>query len=103
VAPAGRAPVKSIYSLIWLIGALLVIATFDRIPDPPSSKPEPQFSEISVHADSVAAITPSGFVIPSCTQIPAVVADAVEYFPRTSRLVLVERAADASPPLRCQL
>jgi hypothetical protein len=96
-----KSPIKSICCMVWILGALLMIATLDKIPDPPAANPKhAQISASCLDKHSVAART-------LCVSIDAlfhlpvriVVADAVELLPYSDQIVLVERAADSSPPL----
>jgi hypothetical protein len=86
--------------MVWILGALLMIATLDKIPDPPAAKPNhTELSASCLHEQSVAADTVCVF-IDALFHLPVriVVADAVELLPYNDRIVLVERAADSSPP-----
>jgi hypothetical protein len=91
---------KSICCMAWILGAMLLIATLDKIPDPPAAhRNNAGISASCPHEHSVAAVTPRAFInAPSHLPVRSVVADAVELLPHNHRIVLIERAADPSPP-----
>ena len=92
---------KSISHAIWILGALLVIATLDALPDPPAVNPSiAQCKVLQLHHYSRDAVTPRcdslGTSYPIAVSL--VVADACEPNHRSYRMVLTRRATDSSPP-----
>jgi hypothetical protein len=86
--------------MIWILGALLVIATLDNIPDPPAATPSAsQFCTTCLYEYSVAVVTPNGFV-GALFRLPltSAVADAVARSLPNRSIVLIDYAADLPPP-----
>lgn len=91
---------KFFTQIVWLLGALLVIATLDNVPDPLANSPsKTQFSVSSLHEHSVDVVTPIGFAgLPAFLPAESCPTDGVESLLYSDRDVAVEHAADPSPP-----
>jgi hypothetical protein len=91
---------KSTWRLIWILIGFVVLAGVDRVPDPPSAKPDAvQFSILSPHELPVAFGTTSDFRIISFwrPERPAAFVPSAFGLP-TTRIEPLEQAADPSPP-----
>jgi len=85
-------------SLILIFIALLVIATLDKIPDPPAANPGATRFSSFVYKSSVPVVIPNHF-ISALFHLPlAAVADFIDNSPRKCPIVLVDHAADLPPP-----
>jgi hypothetical protein len=88
--------------MIWLLGALLVVAMLDKVPDPPAAKPSnTQVSAYCMLEHGTAAVpllAPIG-VQPETRiwQITAV--ENPQTFPFRDLLIRIEQAGDPSPPI----
>jgi hypothetical protein len=92
---------KWIWCVIWILGALLVIASLDKLPDPPAANPSGAAFKASL-THECAPGTPSRFCEPariffrSTSQLTA--SDFSPVHLLHGRMVLMEQAADPSPP-----
>jgi len=96
-----RAHMRSVWCTIWLLGALLVIAMLDNLPDPPAANPTTaRFEASCLHQDTAGSATPADTSSGTSFRLSVcfAVTDAFESHPRNSRLALTEHAADPSPP-----
>jgi hypothetical protein len=95
--------VSAIRCVIWILGALLVLATLDSVPDPPAANPISVKSGTAVAAPGALAPDIRGVTLPSALSVPIVCFTASRGMQTDSRtrqpLTLTEQAADASPPL----
>jgi hypothetical protein len=91
---------RALWCAIWMLGALLVIAAVDNMPDPPAAGPAPaQFLVAAPHDTASPAIQfchSLGAFFRSTVRFDAV--EALTPPPLTSRMVFTEQAADPSPP-----
>src|SRR6185437_230182 len=92
---------RPIWCLIWLLAALIVMATVDRIPDPPAAnRDNPQFGISCVHEAGMAAVVPGRIQLTVIHQpLGYADLDTNEPFPGDRSPVCLERATDPSPPL----
>jgi hypothetical protein len=91
---------KPTWCLIWILIGFVVLAVVDRVPDPPSSKPDSvKCSVSSSHELPVAFGTASEFAILAIGQSEQSTA-FVPFAPvlPDSRTPHLERATDPSPP-----
>ena len=92
---------KSISHTIWILGALLVIATLDALPDPPAVNPSIAQCKLGqLHDFSRDTVTPRCDSIGTSYPIPVslVAVDACEPNRPSYRMVLTGRVTDSSPP-----
>ncbi|MGI8745748.1 MAG: hypothetical protein ACR2NN_24870 [Bryobacteraceae bacterium] len=92
---------KSSWCIVWILGALLVIATLDNLPDPPAANPATaQFKASCLHEYSVATAAQCCESLGASFRFPIrfVAADRFEPHRRSDRMVLTVQAADPSPP-----
>lgn len=97
-----RPPVRAtlLCCLAWLLGALLVMASLDRIPDPAATSPKAQSVAVSLHEHSMDAAASRILVAPPPElRLPARTPASVEISPVRQSTVLIDHAADPSPPL----
>jgi hypothetical protein len=93
---------KAVWCAIWILGALLIIATLDNLPDPAAATPSSGQLQLSGSHGS------SGGAIRFCESRPpffqaklrALDSDVPEPPPFSGRTVSTEQAADPSPPQR---
>lgn len=92
---------KLIGLTIWLLGAALLFATFDNIPDPPAAGPgSTQLEAFCVHqslASTPAANSQTAVAVVHFTDAGAI-PDGLKLLPEPGLPVSTERAADPSPP-----
>lgn len=100
LASGHRRQMKSVWCFIWMLIALVVMATVDRVPDPPAAKPVlVQFRISSPHELPAALGTPSRFLLRTFWESERLAALAPsEPVPGINRIDPLERAADPSPP-----
>jgi hypothetical protein len=92
---------KSTRWLIWILSALLVLATVDNIPDPAAMNPgNAQFKASCPDEHPAESATRSAQLIDALFGLPvhSLTASIVELHPYRPRLVLTAHAADPSPP-----
>ncbi|HVW84059.1 MAG TPA: hypothetical protein VHB50_05245 [Bryobacteraceae bacterium] len=91
---------KTIWCIVWVLGALLVIATLDNVPDPPAASPGASQYTAAVHDHLVGGGVQyhqspgSLFRLPLRFDEP----NSVQPHPRSAQQVVTEQAADPSPP-----
>jgi hypothetical protein len=90
---------KSIWCTIWILSALLVMATLDALPDPPAVNPGSAISLVLHHSFSDFA---TGRCDAPCAPHPLPVSLVGAYTREPLRpsacLILTAQAADSSPP-----
>src|SRR5215472_12878372 len=95
---------KSIVSTIWILGALLVIATLDALPDPPAVNPSTALCKVvRLHDCSSDSAPPPrcdflGTSCPFCVSM--VTPDSFRAYRPIDRIIRAGQAADPSPPTR---
>ena len=94
---------KAIWCTIWILGALLVIATLDALPDPPAVM-NPSAARCKVaqpHDDPYDAAPPRCDSVTTSYPFPVslVAGDGCEPCRPSNRMVLTVQAADPSPPV----
>jgi hypothetical protein len=95
------AAIKSrIWCAIWILGALLVIATLDKVPDPPAANPgKAQIHTCCPHEVAVATFTPVQSFRTIFRQPLRHEANGIfQPLPVRGWIVLIEQASDPSPP-----
>jgi hypothetical protein len=95
---AGR--MKAVSCLTWLLALLVVMASLDRLPDPPAARPDYAQSKSSgPHEQPADAAAPCpGLVValhPLSNHGTVAISEPV---PPRSQIVVLERASDTSPP-----
>jgi hypothetical protein len=91
---------KSTWCLIWILIALVASAAVDRVPDPPSAKPDGVQLSVSSPSELPPAFGATSRLLilafwqseQSAAFVPS------EPVPPTDRIEPLERAADPSPP-----
>jgi hypothetical protein len=94
---------KSVWCTVWILGAVLVIATLDARPDPPAVNPNPAAHKVlqthdcacdtaTPRCDSLAAVHPF--------TMRRVATGLCEPHRPSDRIILTGQAGDPSPPLR---
>jgi hypothetical protein len=85
---------------VWILGALLVVATLDHVPDPPAANPAvSQLSAAWQHEHPVAGIFSCAFTAVSFGLSARLVGvDSIRPFHGDGSIIIVEQAADSSPP-----
>jgi hypothetical protein len=91
---------KSSWSLICFVIALMVMATVDRVPDPPAAKPDlVQFAVSNPHEIPALLTRPFQFLISAFWQSErTAVFQPFEPVLLSNRIHPLERATDPSPP-----
>ncbi|HSM77554.1 MAG TPA: hypothetical protein VLT57_08010 [Bryobacteraceae bacterium] len=92
---------KAIRCIIWLLGAFLLFASLDNVPDPPATNPGTVQIEASCpHQYAVPAAGPSDefAVVVSLVPAPFAAADAGEPAPPNTQSTFTEQSSDPSPP-----
>jgi hypothetical protein len=92
---------KSTRWLIWILSALLVLATVDNVPDPAATNPGNAQSKAScLYEHPAESAARSAQAIDALLRLPvhSLPASTVELHPHSPRLVLTAHAADPSPP-----
>src|SRR5579872_753537 len=91
---------KSIWCTIWILGALLVIATLDSLPDPPAVNPSPALSGLQLHNLScdTAGLCSDSVVISYPFLVSFGTADTRAPFRPSDRMVITGQVADLPPP-----
>jgi hypothetical protein len=95
-----RVPLKLLRCMVWVLGASLVLAAIDKVPDPPAAHPDNAWlSALWVHQGPVAVATPFA-AISGSPHLPVriIVRDEAENCLCKELSVHMERAADSSPP-----
>jgi hypothetical protein len=90
---------KSIWCTVWILSALVVIATLDALPDPPAVNPS--FSVGSVLHHSSCDIATRRYDPPCASRpLPVSMADAetLEPYRPSDCPIFTAQAADPSPP-----
>ena len=96
--------VRSIWCTIWVLGALLVIATLDNRRDPPATNPGVGQCKLSkslcqrVVSDGSALQCCVALITPVPLPIHFIAADACPSGCPGNRMVLTEQAGGPSPP-----
>jgi hypothetical protein len=90
---------KSIWCTIWILGALLVVATLDAQPDPPAVNPSPTLCKVlKIHVSVETVARHCESVRASYPFVNVRAGDAHERFHPSDRMSLTVQAADPSPP-----
>jgi len=92
---------KSISCIVWILGALLVIATLDALPDPPAVNPGTVVCKVlRVHDLSCGKDPQSCDSVNTAYSFPVsfIVADTCEAPRPSEQMVLTGHVADSSPP-----
>ena len=91
---------KSIWCTIWILGALLVIATLDTLPDPPAVNPSPALGSLLLHNHSCdSAARRSDSVVTSYPFLVSLLTtDARAVYRPSDRMVITGQVADLPPP-----
>lgn len=92
---------KSVWCTIWILGALLVVATLDAQPDPPAVNPNLTLCKVlkthAITGDTVARHYESVRTSHSFG-VNLRAGDASEPYRPSDRMALTVQAADPSPP-----
>jgi hypothetical protein len=91
---------KSIWYMIWILIGFVVLAAVDRVPDPPSAKPDSVKSSVSGLHELPVAFGPASQILilafgqseESTAFVPS------EFVLPANRTEPLERATDPSPP-----
>ena len=88
--------------MIWILSALLLLATFDSLPDPLADNPDAAQYDISrLHRSAVVAVTLRPSVSPIWSlPLNSVVADEGGHPPASRSTLLIDQVGDLSPPVR---
>ena len=91
---------KSIWCTIWILSALLVIATLDTLPDPPAVNPSPALSGLQLHQHScdTTGRRSESVVISYPLFVSLVIADARAPYRPSDRMVITGQMSDLPPP-----
>ena len=86
--------------MVWVLGALVLMATIDRVPDPPAANPNgTQFSVSSMveHGGvTLARVTPASTAPAPAMEVAGI--ETVDLLPQSYLTVRMGQAADPSPP-----
>jgi hypothetical protein len=95
-----RVPLKLLRCMVWVLGAFLILAAIDKVPDPPAANPNSAWlSALWVHQGPVAVVTPFPMVSkPPHLPVRISVRDEAENCLCKDLTIPLERAADSSPP-----
>lgn len=86
---------------VWLLGALLVMATIDTVPDPPAVNPSSAACQVIQplhYSCDTASRRCDSLAMPHPFPVSLVAVDACEPYRPSDRMVLTGQAADPSPP-----
>jgi hypothetical protein len=89
--------------IIWIVGALLVIATIDTVQDPPAVNPGTALCKTAQSSDHVCDTVRPWRELPlSSTSLPSrwVSSRAGLIYRASARMIVTVLAADPSPPAR---
>jgi hypothetical protein len=92
---------KSISCTIWILGALLVMAALDTLPDPPAVNPSAAAGKILSLQDTscdTAMRRCDSVVVPDLLPVILVAEDTGHSNRFADQVVLTRQAADSSPP-----
>jgi hypothetical protein len=94
---------KSIWCTVWILGALLVIATLDALPDPPAvvnpSTARCEVLQLHNYSWETAPRRSDSLTTPYPFPVSLVAGDGCEPYRPSDRMVLTVQAADPSPPV----
>ena len=92
---------KSICCLVWILTALVIATTVDRVPDPPATRPNATQFRVSGPLELLVSLPSAPVFAPSRAQSERSRAFYVSDLPpRSHRVDPLERATDPSPPRR---
>ncbi|HLJ47361.1 MAG TPA: hypothetical protein VKU01_15195 [Bryobacteraceae bacterium] len=98
---AGTARIKANWWLSWLLVVFVVMASVDRLPDPPAAKPDCTQFTISPSHGQPASLASHWSLLFATLQSPperrAIL--AVVAVSHRSRILVLERTTDSSPPI----
>ena len=86
---------------IWILAALVALATFDSLPDPPATNPRAAACKVlhlRDYAGDTALRRDASLATPDPLPASFVAADTCEFCRPSDCLVLTGQAADSSPP-----
>src|SRR5271157_3944955 len=92
---------KSVTCIIWILAALLLVATLDNLPDPPAANPRAAVCKVlhlRDHARDAALPRSAALVTPDSLPASFVAVDPCESCHPSDCIVIAGQAADSSPP-----
>ena len=87
--------------LAWILGAFLILATLDRVPDPPAANPNgSQMSVSAIHGIAPVAVSARAGAPPQSALKRIAANEVFESLVYGDLTVRVQHATDSSPPAR---